>query len=420
MRIEQRVVVRLQLLVAAWLLWPGLAWPAPKPALALAKLEIPASTASAPSVASLVVTVDGLDAASAADPAFLGALPVDAKTAAAVPPTVEFGKPIALAGTESQRSWVLPMTVAEMPPATTMTRYVSFKLGTVDWTLGYQLTSPASVATSWSLKPAPPSTLTLQPDGGGLALNVSVAGTAAIRHLEAVVQLKDVDDEAMLADSTFTLCRLDATDCSRPVVALQGAGTHQLWLKPSQAMAPGKYAGSITVTSADKPLGESANLTVYVTSWGYQLAGVGLVALGVVLSLLFTTFLRHRLTRDQMRLAAALLRSGLDQLLRVLHALAPPVATPEIERRLTHLLRDLSDSELEAFGLPPVVPLPMAPGQVNSSGETFKKRIEALSEWVRVLQVLVPDGVARLHRRRAAQCCRPNRPRALRQRCCAA
>lgn len=136
--------------------------------------RVNASSASVPATGSLLITIKELDATTAADATLLTE-PTDVVGASTTPPTVTFDRPLALPTTGSQRNWVLPFRVAGMPAGAELTRYFSFKLGTADWTLGYQLSSPAAVVTSWGLKPTPVQVRAIAPDEP-LPLSVTIVG----------------------------------------------------------------------------------------------------------------------------------------------------------------------------------------------------------------------------------------------------
>ena len=136
--------------------------------------RVNASSASVPATGSLLITIKELDATTAADATLLTE-PTDVVGASTTPPTVTFDRPLALPTTGSQRNWVLPFRVAGMPTGAELTRYFSFKLGTADWTLGYQLSSPAAVVTSWGLKPTPVQVRAIAPDEP-LPLSVTIVG----------------------------------------------------------------------------------------------------------------------------------------------------------------------------------------------------------------------------------------------------
>lgn len=60
------------------------------------------------------------------------------------PPVVTFDQNVLpLAAGATQRRWVLPFKVFNMPAGLTLSRYVTFKVDGIDWALAYQLASPS-------------------------------------------------------------------------------------------------------------------------------------------------------------------------------------------------------------------------------------------------------------------------------------
>jgi hypothetical protein len=333
--------------------------------------------------------------------------PSDLASAAPAPPVVAFGTPVALPQHATQQRWVLPFSVNLMPQMAELTRYVSFKLGKTDWTLAYQLTSAPQPAASWALKPLPVPVRAISPTGV-VALNISVVGTLPVTGLKlAPIEFIEQGNKRALAASQLTLCDTPAPCEERADISRHAPGG-QIWLAPrlpkeggnAPTMWPGKYEGIVTVASDDKPAGENANLTIYVTAWGWQAAGFALIVAGIIAAWYCTTFLRQRLAREQMLVPAVALRAALDGLARSIAHLQVPV--PTVMHKLGELDLSLTDAELEQHGLPASVPQ----SSPNSGGagdlDAFKHYLEIPGAWVGALQEIVRDGLQRLVQRRDA------------------
>lgn len=367
-------------------------------------MRISPPSASASAAGSLLVTVDGLSGPD--DPTRLTA-PTDVHEASATPPKVTFGTPLALPPSGQQRRWVLPFSVSGMPPGAELTRYFSFKLGAADWTLAYQLSSPLAPAPSWSLKPLPVPVRTIAP-GDPLPLSVNISGSLPVTGIRAApVELIEQGTKRKFAAGRLVLCPTPAV-CEGGPFQLEGSGMHSVWLVPRLAaddhvilrLRPGKYDGAVTLSSSDKPAGESVNLALHVTSWEWQLGGFVLILAGILAAWYFTSFIRQRLARDQMLMPAVMLRSDIDKMARTLGTLEPPVPTPDINAKLAEIDDLLSDQTLERQGLPPRIPLPWPSASASINADTFKRHLEALTGWISALQRIVDDGVAQLVRQK--------------------
>ena len=364
--------------------------------------RVNASSASVPATGSLLITIKELDATTAADATLLTE-PTDVVGASTTPPTVTFDRPLALPTTGSQRNWVLPFRVAGMPAGAELTRYFSFKLGTADLDPGLPAIEPGGGGHQLGPK-ADPSASAGNSAGRAAAAERDHRRSVPVTGIRvAPVVLVEQGSKRTLAASQLTLCQTPAP-CKGEPFNLEGNGSHEVWLAPRSnkdgkavsTLSPGKYDGAVTLSSSDKPGGESVNVTVHVTSWCWQVTGFVLIVIGVGAAWFFTTFLRHRLGRDQMRLTAMVLRGSVDKIARTLGALKPAVNAPEIEARLDKLEVALSDQSLQSQGLPPPSPLPWSGTNALTNADTFKKHIEAQMSWINALQAIVNDGIVRL------------------------
>jgi hypothetical protein len=328
----------------------------PEPSTPAVVVNVSVPSASAPSIGSLLVTVDGVDAKDMENRGLLSGID-DIKQAHGVG-EVSFEKAIELAHGPAQRRWLLPFKVKNLPAGTTQTRYLSFKLGDADWALPYQIASPAAPAISWSLKPIPAGNRRLDAGNEGIPISIAVSAGANLTGVRLMaMDLVDLATRESLAKMEWRLCH-SAADCKKEVSSLVG-GAHPLWVVPANlgAIPPGKYEGMLTIASDDKPAGESINLTLNISPPYRQGLGFGAILAGIGLGFYVTTFLRRRVDRAQLLLGPALLRQALDRLSTTLHA-DGLANVPTIDQAIASLKRALSEETLENNGLPPRIPIP--------------------------------------------------------------
>lgn len=383
-----RLRLCLVLAVPAWLGAHG-AIAAPVPSSPTVVVNVGATSASAPAAGSLLVAVDDLAGGELKDPNLLSA-PTDIDAATA-PGHVSFGKPVALAPVRSQRRWLIPFSVRDVPAGTTQTRYFTFKVGAADWALPYQIATPASVPVSWSIKPPPAANRALG-FGDGIPINVAVNGTTSITGVSLMpLDLVEQVSHRPLSNVQWFLCHTRSA-CKQNEVSSLNGGPNSLWIMPADdaAVPPGRYEGTITIASIDKPAGESVGLTLNFSSLRDKIYGVLAILAGMAVGLYATMILRKRVERDQLLMGPAVLRDAVMQLKVTLRA-DPLAMTPNIDTRLDALEDALSTQKLEVVGLPSSVPVPWP-----TSRDAFKKYVDEQTAAFNTLRLLVDAGVVRL------------------------
>ena len=347
-------------------------------------INVSAPSASAPSIGSLLVTVDGLTNEETMNAGLLSA-PKDIQEASAVA-SVSFGEPVALVPGSSQRRWMLPFRVTGLPAGTTQTRYLAFKVGAVDWALPYQIASPASPTVSWSLKPPPAASRALGA-GEGIPINIAVNGNTPVAGLHLTpLDLIEKATGRPLANVKWGLCKL-GDKCTITTIPSLEVGPHDYWIMPTGDVPPGKYEGTITVASTDKPTGESVGVTLNFSSSQDKFYGFLAILAGLSLGFYVTTFLRRRTDRDQLLIGPAMLRAESDRLRLVLHA-DSLAKTPEINAQLDALEEALSESRLELAGLPPKIPIPW-PANIDR----YKTYVDGQTAVLNALRAIVNAGI---------------------------
>ena len=195
-----------------------------------AGVVLAAASAGAPAIGSLLIAVEGLDPIARpaeGEPGFLSA-PADLPQAASAPLSIRFDpRPRALLASGTQRSWVLPFSVSDMPAGAEQTRYLGF----VDKTLAYRLTSPAATPGTWSLKPVPVAERAITPDDG-VPIGITITGSQGVRGLRlGPVELIEQGTKHALAAGRLALCPIKAP-CAAQAFDRGGNDLHTLWLMP--------------------------------------------------------------------------------------------------------------------------------------------------------------------------------------------
>ncbi len=388
----RRLCVRLWVSLAecslAWLVVQG-AIAAPTPSSPQVVINVGAASVSAPSTGALLVTVDELSSNELKDAKLVSA-PKDIEQTAASG-RVSFGEPIALAPVRAQRRWLLPFKVADLPAGSTQTRYFAFKVGAADWALPYQIASPASAPMSWSIKPPPAANRALE-SGDGIPISIAVNGSTRITGVQLMpVDLVEQVSRRPLSKVEWRLCPTRVT-CKEGDAASLDGGPHSLWIVPvgAASVSPGRYEGTITISSNDKPAGESVALTLNFSSTRDKILGSVAIVVGMAVGLYTTVVLRRRVERDQLLMGPALLRGAVMQL-RVMLRAAPSAMTPNIDKRLDTLEKALSVQSLESAGLPSSIPFPWP-----ESTDAYRQYVDRQTAALNTLRTLVETGVVQL------------------------
>jgi hypothetical protein len=390
--------------LTAWLLVCRSAEAVPTPAILEPTINVAASTETEGAKGALVITVDGAKAVMSLRDGEVRdgelTLPKDLVEAAGKLPKVTFQEnvlPLPASGT--QRRWILPFTVFSMPAGMTLTRYVSFKIDGAEWALAYKLVSPAAVPTSWTVKPVSTSARSLLKNDqkSGLPIIVAVTGNQPIKDVQVATDPLEKDLKHPMSKGGWRLCKTPTGHACEPVT-LPGAGMHKLWVLPAveNELQEGKYEVVLTVASADKPAGESVSLTVNVSSYAMQLAGLVALACGCILAIYTTSFLRTRLQRDEMLEPAVRLREAHDKLLQALDLADAGGAASNVRALLGKVNGDLQDGALEGVGLPKRFPALWTRPTDASRLDSFKRHVEAQAACLDAADALVSSGIMAL------------------------
>ena len=169
-----------------------------------------------------------------------------------------------------------------------------------------------SVPFTWTVRALP--TIAIEP-GEGIPVSIVVAAVKATGVTVLQSALVDSITEKPLADGALKLWKQSPGWQYGPVRS--GAGfdantPNRLWLAP--VAGAGKFTGSVTIASKEKPEGDTVQMTVYSSSLQYKLVGVVVILVAVLIAWLLTVLVRNLINRNQLLVPVAELRATLEQL----------------------------------------------------------------------------------------------------------
>lgn len=295
---------------------------------------------------------------------------------------------------DTSRSWLLTAEIDHLPGNTSQKRYLEVRYSGFTGTLDYTLTNKFETAFSWTLKP-PPSEISIR-SGEPIEIGIAVGAVPAsnVKLLQAT--LIEKSRKYPLAEAGLTLCKKSSGDCDSEI-NLEAHSSNRLWLRTKDDKYPvGQFQGSVVIAAAQKPEGDTINLTVFATRGWRQFGGIIVIMLGVGISWLVSTYARSRLARNQVRLFAAFMREKFKRLQTKLIQAPPqiiPKNTETTSGKLKKFLEDLSESALDSKGyLPDTIPKPYLGGA--SKLEDFKAVLQKMDGWAVALEMIISRGMA--------------------------
>jgi hypothetical protein len=337
--------------------------------------------------ARLLLKVDGLDTTAMAQTDLLGDV---ADSSLPKPTSVSIGKdrPEIQHGATS-RMWLLTLAVKDLPTNTTQARYLTVTLGGKDATLAYTLTNMAADKFTWTVR-GPPA-ITIVP-GAPVPISLSMGNVPASAVTVLRSDLVDKSTHAPISETGLNLCRSSTLSCATESITLGPSEPGKLWLWG--ANTPGRFEGTVTIATPEKPEGDPITLSVYVTSIWYELAGVGAILVGVIVSWFFTVFIKSRINRDQLLLPVAALVETLGLIKAELTANPTQINAVNVTTKLTNIMSALSAVNLQLAGLPPTVPSPWTAPPTTAGVDGYRAYIQTQSDWTSALQLIVQSGLA--------------------------
>lgn len=293
-----------------------------------------------------------------------------------------------LAPNAASRSWLLVLNVDNVPPSTSLRRWLTVTLsGGREVTFPYTLTNMANEKFSWTVRALPSHKLG---EGGLIPISIAVGTIPAtdVRVLQSAMVERVT--KVPLAAKGLELCDVASSPCPNKSINLKANSANQLWL--SGADGAGTYDGSVSISALEKPEGDSASMTVLVSSPWLKTLGVLTILVGVGTTYLATSLLRSMIYRQQLLLPVAMLGQNLRKLSAEIskpNSLRLLEATSE---KLRDLADHLTDKMLEENGLPSLTPqLPSASTQ--ESIEQYRKYLQQISDWIQCLAFVLNAGI---------------------------
>lgn len=299
---------------------------------------------------------------------------------------------------DGSRRWVLTADIKGLPRNVMQKRYLSFVFGDQHVILPYTVSNKSTATFTWSVK-APPSELSLK---AGQAIEIGIAVQAVAATKVGVLQTTLVEQSRKTPlDGGLTLCTQPVAPCTESGISLAPNSANRLWLQTNKdSTIVGKYAGTVTVSAAEKPDGETLTLTIYGTTVYRQRLGVLIIIIGVAIAWLITTWAQNKLNRLQALLPVTLLAEHVRALQQILLKAPPnaipPNANPEWPNTAA-ALRDLAEKLSEKY-LTGQNYLPTSiPSLFKSAGpdiDGYKGFLADAGAKITLLDLVIKDGFA--------------------------
>lgn len=224
---------------------------------------------------------------------------------------------------------------------------------------------------------------------------IVTVGPKTATNLQINPSLGDDVTHVQFGNGDLLACRNATGTCAR-VVGIYANKSVKLFLRPKAGAmpAPGRYAGTIQLV-ANEGKSDAASFTIDVTSGYHRALGVGLVALGTLLSLFITVGIRNRMVRYQMLQGVGAVS---DRLVAVEKHLKPSFEKLGEQPNTTKSLA-LVNAALTVSALQKATLIPRAwaldPASFVSKAE-FKTRLDNAAGWAVALGHVATLGLERL------------------------
>ena len=339
--------------------------------------------------ASVLLKVEGLDAAGLADKALVEKV-VDLNGLSEQPAVKKeiTAEEMTPAGASS-RFWRLTLYASGLSSGTSQSRWMSVVLSGNDVNLPYTLTNGSSAKFNWAVKSVP--VLTVQP-GQPLPVSISVGPVPASKVKVLQSTLAEKTTKTLFAPDGLRLCKTQKqSDCETNDINLPQNSVWQLFLHGTKGACV--YEGIVTIAAFEKPEGESISLTANSSTGERKAWGVGLIFLSATLTFVMTVLMRNKINRNQLILPVS---STLNALVNLQNEYAKGKlndAAPIIESRIKKTVVGLSMENLLMNGLPSSIPLW---GGSTSSVivDGYRKYVQIASDWTQALSILLHEGLA--------------------------
>ncbi|HEV2741301.1 MAG TPA: hypothetical protein VGU66_22265 [Candidatus Elarobacter sp.] len=256
-------------------------------------------------------------------------------------------------GQSSSRFFQLTLPVSKLARATTQQRTLVFSLAGADKSLTYSITNVSS--SSFSLTPKAPATIAVD-YGGWIPIGLAVGPLQAtgVRLLQPTLVEKDskrLAREPYLRLCTFKDGTPDKCDDQTGLGTFAPNAVYQVFVGPLERVGTFENQ-TLTIASDQKPDGDGAAISIYVSSWWHKALGVVAILAGVLMSWFLTVYIRGRIAYDQAYLPVIALRRALDASSSKLDLAPAAIETRVIRGAIDTAKKKLADTELEAHGMP--------------------------------------------------------------------
>lgn len=261
--------------------------------------------------------------------------------------TVTFANP-RLISSGTRYEWTMDATVANLPDADyEEVRVASASFGAAKVAFRYTLSNKPKV-TGWSA--ASDLTKVHWPEKTGIPIVVKPTGGAGGALSIQKAALLDAATEKAITRDQLKICANATTACgTAPVSFPAGVGTPLYIGLIGDDIANGNYAGSIELALDGSSVQQTLTLAVSRSAVGVRVWGVGLIAIGVLLSMFVGVFARHASARATALLPAAQIAERAQRRLATVTQLKVDSQLPNLVQDLQTIITDMSSSALARY-----------------------------------------------------------------------
>lgn len=301
-------------------------------------------------------------------------------------PAVEITPP-----NDSGRTWLVKLFIDGLDPANTIQRrYARISWDKQSWDLDYQLSNQPPADFKWDVAGLPAEWNLNKDRCAPFRISQSAPVTTGVAF---AATLSDETSKQLLGPQTLYLTTDPGRTSAQGEIDTAANSGKSLYLCaiPSffdDHVQHGKFIGTATVTSTQKPDGKTVNLIAYKA--GLQSAGIALIILGAIAAYIIKVYAPASLARSRELEPVVLLRAEVNKLQTAVNTI-PAVKVPNVGQALQQLENDLSTPQLDARNLiHRVPPLPFAD---NLDTASFTRLLTDSGSRVGLINVIVRDGL---------------------------
>lgn len=322
---------------------------------------------------------------------------IDLRVDDAIQGTVSFtARP--LFGSAKERKWLILAELKGIPLDTAQKRYLRFSYAGQEVALAYAVSNKGASATPFSWNVSGPTGEISLPEGQPIQVTISTGPVAATKvRFPPPLFIEQSLRAPLQGDWLFCEHQLElpsSQSCPSKDLTIPASTTQTIWAYPPAPLV-GKFAGNLSVFSAEKPDGQNLSLTLLSTTLRQQRIGIVLLAIGIILAWIFMVLVQRKASHDQLLLPALEIDAHVQQLHAEL-ANAPPQLRGKMEETsaaLAGLSKTLKPSQLESLGLPFLIP---RLGERSSSVQEYQAKIAGFAGKADGLDIVVNKGLKRV------------------------